>query len=367
MSSDLVLSLLIFSVASIIAYTLLGNMIQDVDYQAVQLQSKELAGILTTSGYPQHWTATQNTITAQKIGIVSDDQLSMRKIRLLPVIDTSTLKSKLRIRDHFSIYFTPSNSPNTVLGIMGVCALGDATITTTSSNKTLPTMIISRPGNLLYDRLNSTTKAYTSFTQANSFFESQDIIILEGALLNASSFDSATLSLSQQSKRGITYVVIGDIRDASVPSQSNSLGMVINNTAVSSISVVGKNGIALGLSEDETFSIAGTLPLLQTPNDSAVSNYVVIAKDSSGKAVYASWLYNDAQVYYFATTAGTNSTGGLLSDIIANATNSMIVVSWPICTVPIVPSDAKQTVMYKRTVPYHDQLLDAHMIVWRNK
>ncbi len=382
LSSDLALSILIFSVASIIAYTLVGNMMQDVDYQAVQLQAKELSGILVTNGYPQHWYVTVNTTTpafnttnAQQMGIVSADQLSIRKTRLLPMVSTQTLKSKLRIKDHFSIYFTPSNNSHSALGIMGICALSDINSNNTniSSNKTLPAIIISQPGNALNNRLNTTATSYPSFMQANEFMGAQDVIILEGALLNVSSFDVASLSFFQQSKRGITYVIIGDVRDASITSQSNTsniLGIKLNMTTVSSINVVGTNGAALGLLANEPLTIVGTLPLLEdltNSTDSAVSGYTVIAKDSSGKAVYASWLYNDAQVYYFATTSGTNSVGTILADIIANATKSMVVVSWPNCTVPIVPNDAKQTVSYKRTLPYHDQLLDVHMIVWRNK
>jgi hypothetical protein len=366
LSTDFAISILIFSVVCIIAYTLLSNMIQDANYQAVQLQAKEVSSSVMTAGYPVSWTAS-GAAHAVRIGVVSDSEFSIRKLRLLRSFSSVDLKKALRVRDNFILYVTPTNNSKSALGVMGTCVIGDSSMvayTEIPDNKSLSAVVVSKPGGIIRTAFGSEISSYDSFADAKSSIDTADVLILEGPSINESEYDDAMVLLTQRAKKGMTVFIIGDIRDFSSGSNLGISGEEFNVTIVSSVSSTDE-GAVIGLSPGESILLSGSLPLLDA-DMSISSTFMPFAQDASGNYAYASWVYSDAQVYYFSTTTGTNSSGALISNSIISLVNSTINVAWPECTIPKIPADATQVVSYSRTAPYHDQLLDMNIVVWRN-
>lgn len=363
-SGDLAISVLIFTIACTIAFTMLTNTINDDEYARVRSQAANAAELLIRDGYPSHWTAAD----VMKAGLVTNKELSLRKVREFATLTPAELHTNLRLTNNVLIYFT--NGSNSTIGIFGDCAVTDApgSIVVASNNTTVRLYAFAVKGNnhSVTDSLNAispTLAPSVDLLTAIEMFPKQDVILLEDGILNASTAGKASLRLEDASKHGMTFIVIGD-------PGSSVLGIVPNWTQTSNITVQGTTGTSLGFLPGESISVAGNISTIELPgtnigDQSVVRDVTVIATASSGKTAYATWLYNDARVWYFATADGTTSGGTAISDVLTNLTRDTIEIDWPVCSEPTIAVDSTQVAAYTRMLPFHGTLLTMHLIVWR--
>jgi hypothetical protein len=341
-SSDFGLSLFIFSVATIIAFTMLTNILQKDSYDDVRREAAAAAELLMSTGYPVYWTNS----TIIRAGVSSENTLSLRKMRELHSMDVPSLRRTLRINDEFYIYLT--NESGAVASMYGGCGMGTVSVASIAQNRSLPAIARINGAHPVVDQV--TVAEYTT-DDFFSNFTSQDVIIIEGNLSTTISRAEVALHFSNAAKRGITFVIIGD---PGVP----ILGLRINTTNVTNLSVVAP---MLNLTVGETLVVEGTYPTIEAASAPEVSEYTPVAVGE--KAFYATWIYQDARVWYFASTEGTRSGEALLLHL-GNVTHDMVHTSQPDCQL-FVP-DAKQVALYTRTLPYHDHLMTMNVLVWRN-
>lgn len=347
-SGDFAISILIFSAAALIAFTLIINAFDDRSYEDVRKQASDSAALLGGDGYPQHWTA-GDVIRA---GLASDGVLSLRKADELAALNADDLKSALRVSDNLYVYVTGQDG---VIGIFGSCGIGDIASAGMPGNDTLPAMAIASAPVL------SAAAGIVPTVGDDAFYNltQQDVVIIEGAIISGLA-DAEIMRLFQDAaRRGMTFIIVGD---PGIP----ILGVRTNATPIAGLTVDG-DGERLGFSQGEALTVSGTFAALDPANvtaDASVRNYAPIAT-VGGKDVYAAWLYGDARVWYLATTDGTHANGTAIIDTLANATQGMVEVSRPVCGAAPVP-DAEQLAMHKRMIVHHDQLLELNVLVWRD-
>jgi len=347
-SADFALSLLIFTVASLITYSIIVNSLQDDAYSDVRAQAVVAAEILNTEGYPQYWT----NDTVIRAGIRSDDRLSLRKFRELSYIDNATLRRVLRTTDNVYVYL--SNASNATVSFFGNCGVGDFSVSSSLANKTLPAVSLAGGQHPVSDNMNLSIRADNAVIGNLSAY---DVVVIEGNISRNLSLSELTFHLESLAKRGVSFIIIGD------PGAS-MLGVSINKTIASNITL--EDGADIGFNANETLNItAGSTDTINQSLHPAVYNFTVIARASGGAVAYATWRYYDAQVFYLATAMGVRADGTNLTLHLANLTNGLIVESGPICTTPVPAGDAKQVAKATRTIAYHDQLLTVNVLVWR--
>jgi hypothetical protein len=306
-----------------------------------------------TPGYPEHWS--HNDVI--RAGIVSEKHASIRKMRDLGDTNTSKIRSSLRITDDFMVYVM--NSSGDAIGILGNCSLGDLSVTSTSGNKTLPSLILSNGAGSL-ESINISSQSLLVIENLSR----NDVIILRG---NISSYTSLTgaqvgMALDDEAKRGITFIVIGD----------PGYGMLGFSTAIinSTVLDVVNTSQELGLTAGDVVNISDSpidIPgAIISPN---VTDIRIIATAGSAPGivpVVASWIYEDSRVWYFAVDNGTID-AGLFSDNIARMINSTTTVNWPVCSAPVISSGILQVAHSDAVIAYHDQLLTIRTVVWREQ
>jgi len=357
-STDLMLSLFIFTIAAVVAYTIISNIVVDDEFEVVRAQAATAAELLVHDGYPQHWTAGD----VLKVGITADGRLSLRKAHELGLLQYSDVRRRLRVNDDVYIYFT--DAANNTVPVFGRCGVGGITVPTASNTTILPAAAIVGASHHLSDLVAANvTLPMAGYEALASGIAEREVVIVESSTLLPATAGDAAVRFARASLRGMTFVVVGD-------PGAGILGIVVNSTPTTRLTVQGTAGQGVGFALDEPLTVSGTIPTIETPGaapavDAAVSDLSVIALSSTGKIAYASWLYNDARVWYFATLDGLNTDGTPLADIIANATISMVRPQWPSCGAVDVPANARQVAIYDRVLPYHDRLLTAHVIVWR--
>jgi hypothetical protein len=269
------------------------------------------------------------------------------------------LRTTLRVKDRIFVYLNDSTA---IAPVFGSCGVGDAVnITETPGDRTLPTIAMVGATHGFSDRVHALTNiTLADYATLSESFPQQDIIIIEsGAVPQAYAADAA-IRLDTAARRGTTFIIVGD-PGASV------LGVSVNSSDTTNLFVQDDEGSPLGLSGNETLVLSGHIPTIETPvsTDVPIADYRPIALASSGKVAYASWLYDDAKVWYIASVDGQNSMGVGLDTVIGDATSAMVQVDWPSCNGTISFPDAAQVVSYTRIVPYHDTLMTMHVLVWR--
>jgi hypothetical protein len=342
-STDFAISLFIFIVASVVAFTIMTNTLQKDSYDDVRREAATAAELLASSGYPVYWT--NNSLI--RAGVTSDNALSLRKMQELSRTDVSALRSALRINDDFYIYFT--NQSGETISIYGSCGVGTASVASTAQNGTLPAIAHVSGSHPVVDQADVAHYANDDFFNN---LTSQDLLLVEGNLSSSISSAQIALHFATAAQRGITIVIIGN---PGIP----LLGMRINETNITNATMAfSMNTLVAG----DQLEISGVQSMLDPPADLEVSEYVPIAV-SGGKAYYATWLYRDARVWYFANSTGTKN-GESLTLILGNVTRELVHHAQPSCST-YTPS-AKQVAIYTRSAPYHDQLININVLVWRN-
>jgi hypothetical protein len=349
-SADFTFSLIIFSAATLIAFTIIVNTLDDREYDEVRAQAVNAAALLAREGYPVHWQAAD----VLRAGIVSDDRLSLRKATALAEVEEIRFRQALRITDRAYIYFT--NSSNTTIPVFGRCGIGDLVVSTTPRNISLPAVGISSGPNPIIDAAN-VTLALAGAALGN--LSAQDVIIIEGPIAPDLSGKRTTFLLHDAARRGITIVIIGD---PGLP----VLGIEVNATDASSLEVQGASGGPLLLSSDEVLELGAlvTIPTIEQPTD--VIGFTSVALTDEGKIAYATWIYGDARVWYLATVEGQHQDGRDLTLTLGNATRQMVTVAWPECGAVQTP-DADQVTVQRRTIAHHDGLLQLNVLTWRSR
>jgi hypothetical protein len=343
-SADFAISLVVFSIGTLIAFTMITNILTTDNFGKVNKQAITAADILNTPGYPEHWT----NGSVVRAGLTSDGHLSLRKVSQLAQLSSSKLHQSLHVSDNVYVYIT--NQSNDTVGLFGTCGVGDLSVNSTMHNITLPGVVIANAVGAVGSKLAITQQTPSAaYTNLSSF----DVLVIEGNLTSSISDAESKLFLEAVALRGVTIFVVGD------PGFS-VFGITTNTTAVTSIA---PNADALGFTSGETIAVAANVPTIVVTG-SAVSNFTTIATTDAGAIAYATWLYEDARVWYFGSAAGTAANGDV-ADLIALAVNGSVQVPWPICELP-APPNAKHIATHTRTMPFHDQLLTLHVLLWRD-
>lgn len=344
-SSDFTMSLLIFTIASLIAFTMIVNTIDERDYEEVRMQASSAAALLAGEGHPAHW-MNGSVIRA---GMLSDGRLSLRKATELAGLSEQDLRMALRTTDDIYIYFT--NSSNGTVSLFGACGVGDASAASTARNETLPSVAIVGDSHPVSDLLPVAQRSDDAIGNMT-----QDVVIVEGGISSNLSDTEIRRVFDVVARRGLTFIVLGD---PGIP----ILGIDVNASDADSLTV-DDGGEELLLTPGEELNVSGTIPTINAPLGEAVGNYRQIAASDQGAIAYATWTYHDARVWYLATTAGTHDDGRDLQLTVVNATRDMITVPRPACG-PVQLPDAEQVAIHTRTMTHHDELLRMHVLVWR--
>ncbi|HIH24932.1 TPA: hypothetical protein HA251_07905 [Candidatus Woesearchaeota archaeon] len=347
-SSDLAVSSVIFVGVCLLASTIITQIVRDDQFADVRGQASVLAELLVREGYPAHWTADDII----KVGIASEHRMSPRKLQELALLDNATLRRAARVRDDFYIYI--SDDHNITIPIAGSCGIGDLVVASISNTTLLDAAAIVGPSSPVADSVAALAPRIP--LESN---QSHEVLILEGLVFNASSASTAATLLDMIARRGITIFIIGD-PGASV------LGVRTNATPVDNITLVGGTGGRIVFPSSGVVSVSGTMDTIDTPDAEAVTHYSTIAIASSGKAAYATWLFHDSRVWYFASSDGILDDGTAVIDHLSNATRSVINASSPSCSPPSFP-DAEQMVLYTRAMPYRGEIVYVNAAVWRSR
>lgn len=345
-SSDLAVSSVIFVAVCLIASSIIAQIVRDDQFADVRRQASVLAELLVREGYPSHWTADDII----KLGIASEHRMSSRKMQELALLDNATLRRAARIRDNFYIYITDGS--NNTIPVDGSCGIGDLVVANVPNTTIIDAAAITGPSSPVADSL----AAFVPRTTLESN-QSREVFILEGAVFNASTASTAATLLDMIARRGITIFIIGD-PGASV------LGVRVNDTIADNITIVGGEGARVGFPANGLVAVSGTINTIDTPDAEAVTHYSPIAIASSGKIAYATWLFHDSRVWYFASSDGILDDGTAIVNHLSNATLSMINISSPSCAPPIFP-DAEQMMLYTRAMPYRGEIVYVNVAVWR--
>lgn len=360
-SIDLAMSILVFIAALLITYGIITNAVRDIDSQATARQADDAARILAGEGYPAHWTGT----TVLRAGILSDGQLSPRKAVELAELSDSALRSSLRMTDQVAVYATDEGGA--IVPVFGTCLVGDGAVAYVPLNATVPAAGVGpSPHGFLDDvkvALNSTPDfpVYANASWIDRLLLA-DVLVLEGDITatTALSDDQISTALDATTARGITVIVIGDPGLA-------ALGIVVNATDATRLTVQSGRGERIGLSPGHNLTYAGptTIPTIETPQGEEIAAFEAILLTQDDEVAAATWLYQDARIWYFADLAGVYSTGEDFQDLIAVAAASMIDVPTPSCDAFTPPSDATQVARHDRIIAHHDEFLTLRVVTWR--
>lgn len=361
-SIDLAMSILVFIAALLITYGIITNAVRDIDSQATARQADDAARILAGEGYPAHWTGA----TVLRAGILSDGQLSPRKAAELGELSDGTLRSSLRMTDQVAVYATDEGGG--IVPVFGTCVVGDGVVAQTPLNATVPAVGIGPLPHGFLDgveiALNNTPDfpVYANASWLDRLL-STDVIVLEGDITatTALSDDQISAALDAATARGITVVVIGDPGLA-------ALGIAVNATDATRLAVQPGRGERLGLSPGHNITYASPtgIPTIEMPQGEAVTSYEDILLTQDDEIAAATWLYQDARIWYFADLSGTYSTGESFPDLISAAVTSMIDVPTPSCDAFAPPSEATQVARHDRIIAHHDEFLTLRVVTWRN-
>jgi hypothetical protein len=350
-SVDFAMSLVIFIAASAIAYTMIANTLGEDEFAQVSDQAITAADMLAGEGYPLYW----SNETVIRAGLVSDGHLSLRKATELAKAPAPQLRTQLRITDNAYIYFT--NASNATVAVFSQCGVGMTSVNSTARNQSLSVLGFSTGSWGVVSGANITASSPAALANLSR----SDVIVLEGNISAtfAGNFSTqqAQLWIEDAARRGVTIFVIGD------PGFS-LLGIKVNVTPVTSIAVQGQAGLPLGFATNDAVTVASNLSTIEIPSSAHVQNFTTIGLSNLGKVAYASWLYDDALVWYVASGSGS-ATSGTTAAILSGAINRSVVVSRPVCDNLTLPS-AKQVATHARTIVYHDQLLTMHVVTWRS-
>lgn len=345
-SSDLAVSAVIFVAVCLLASSIITQIVRDDQFADVRKQASVLAELLVREGYPSHWTADDII----KVGIASEHRISSRKLQELALLDNATLRRAARIRDNFYIYITDGR--NTTIPVAGSCGIGDLAVASVPNTTMVDAAAIVGSISPVADSMASFAPRTT--LEGN---QSREVFILEGAVFNASTASTAATLLDMISRRGITILIIGD-------PGAPVLGVRVNATAADNITLVGDEGDRIGFPVSGVVAVSGTIDTIDTPDAGTVTHYTPIAIASSGKVAYATWLFHDSRVWYFASSDGILDDGTAIVDHLSNATRAMINISSPSCSPPVFP-DAEQMILYNRAMPYRGEIVYVNVAVWR--
>lgn len=349
-SMDFALSLILFSAASVIAYTLLTNLFEDTAHEDVRRQAADASQLLSGEGYPQHWTRSD----VIRAGITAEGRLSLRKARELGALDRDALRRSTRATDNIAIYALNGSE---VSGIFGTCVLGDLSDPGTPRNMTLPAIALVSGAHPVADRVTATQHSDDAVYSA---LQSADVLILEGDVTAGSQRSNASISLGLHgmAQRGTTIIIVGD---PGIP----VFGVQANRTNATQVTL---SSVALGMEEGASVSFPEQeIATIEEPAGPPVRAYEAVGLADSGKAAYATWLYGDARVWYVATAEGTLDNGTAAVEPISAAIEGMISISWPQCGGITIPPSARQIAHYDRSIIHHDQVLTVRTVVWRER
>jgi hypothetical protein len=342
-SSDFVFSLIIFTAASILAFTMATNTLVNREHEEVVMQAETAGALLSTEGYPEHWTSDD----VLRAGLRSGDQFSLRKAGELQGLSPSDLKQALRITDEVYVYVT--DGTNDTQSVFGSCGIGNLTVNETPRNVTLPAVAIISGPHPISDMTNATQRADDALY---SNISAQDVIIIEGNITSNLSRSQVQAALEEASRRGTQIIIIGN---PGIP----AFGVDVNESTVSDLQIINDG---FGFTAGETITVSGILPTLNVPGNPRVTKFMPLTNGTN--AAYATWLYDDARVWYFASAAGTRS-GVSVQDIIGEGARSAVTIERPLCGNITLP-EAEQIAVHTRTLAYHDELLQINVIVWRD-
>ncbi len=353
-SLDFILSLVIFTVAIVVSYTMVNNTLSDNSFEQVSSQAKTAAGFLATEGHPEHF----NEADVIRAGLVSGNRLSYRKALEIGKLNTSVLRQALRLTDNYYVYLT--NGSNITIPLFGDCGTGDI-----SQTKTANYTIIS---SVAFAEQDSTVAGNTSINiisndSALLEIERADVIVFEGDItgLTGETNDELKLWMDQISEQGKIIYILG------YPG-TGIFGINKNTTSIETLEVQGDAGDIFNLTFDEILNVSRGGPVqidrIFQPNATEVSGFRAIANAGSRHAI-AEWKYKDSQIYYFATVDIIRQDGSNMTNEIAGLIQNQINVSWPSCEEPEIPTNSEQIGKYPRAIVYHDDVLTANVLVWR--
>lgn len=344
-SADFAFSLLIFFAVSVIAFTMIMNSLNDNSFAVVEEEAIMAANLLVSEGYPQGW-VNGSVIRA---GLQSNDYFSLRKAQELADVDDQQLRRILRITSDVYIYIT--NGSNETVAMFGQCGVGMTNVTSTPRNLTLPAAAVKTNAKNVTSVLNVTLLSVDELYANSSLF---DVIIIEGNLSGNISSSQIQQTFEQVSRQGVTIIVIGD------PGIS-LFGIAVNATVANSVTLQGDVGAPLGFDTDEVVTVNGNMSTILPP--SGASHFTPVGLTDTGAIAYATWVHNDARIWYVASSYGSRLNGLNVSSTLNTSIMNMVVVPRPICDAPNI--DADQIAVHTRSLAYHDQLLKLHVLAWR--
>ncbi|MBU1198349.1 MAG: hypothetical protein KKF46_08765 [Nanoarchaeota archaeon] len=126
--SDYTISLLLFTIAAVLAVKLILNGFNlNADFQELKTDASQMSEILLSEGYPVQWT--NNTVI--RPGLLIGSRLNSTKILNAMNVSYSSLKTKLQSRHDFLITF--EDAEGDMLEFDGRCAIGNSDVTINST------------------------------------------------------------------------------------------------------------------------------------------------------------------------------------------------------------------------------------------
>jgi hypothetical protein len=265
------------------------------------------------------------------------------------------------VRATDNVVFTIRNATDGIEAIFGTCTIGDLSTLETPANHALPAIAIVRDPHLVADGTNATQ--YES-DAAYDALDAYDTIIIEGNLTQGTARSSVQIArdLAAAAQHGITVLIIGD-------PGTTVLGVSVNRSNATSVTVTGAQAALIGLPLGLVNLSGGApvpIPTIIPPTASETDNWEILGTTDSGAVAIATWTYEDARVFYVATSTGTLANSTTLVDALRAGAKSRIIVSWPQCAEATLPADATAIARYDRALAYHDKILTLRVIVWRD-
>jgi hypothetical protein len=342
---DYILSLAIFSIALVLTFTLITNAQHDATAARTERYARTAAEILMSEGYPSHWQADD----VVRAGILSDGVFSQRKADELANLTYPQLRSSLRVTHGIYTWITNDSD---VLPLFGSCGLGNLSMNATAGTRQLRVAGLGTGAHPVLDALGITPLPIEAAVANISRF---DVLVLEGAIGNGSTVDNTKFALESATARGITIFVLGN---PAMP----VFGITHNASMTTGITLT-DDMERLGLPAGTEISASGTIDTIVAPPETGMVTRVLAAGESDQGTAIGSWLFGDAQIYYFAVTDGTLSNGSSWRGTLVDAINATITRPWPTCTGLAVPTSGNVAIR-QRTLTHHEELLTLHVVTW---
>jgi|GEM_PF-2380988 len=364
-SLDYTAGFLLFLLALLIVIgTLFRTTLGSDGFAELASSTDALSEKLMGPGYPSDW----RPATAVSIGLLTDDQLSMRKAeRLGELAEQQPAKTKnlLDTREDYAITFQERNGSHVAIGDR--CALGSADVVVQKSvgERREPIAYYSRTGAeaLLAEMqaLNATTFTDDEFAMLLENISDYQLVVLEEPDLGsvARPYDAEKASaLEEYVTHGGDLLLIGDPN----LSEAFSLNLTLLGSTMNATG---------GIPEPDLLNLSGTVLESLGADDDALGPPLpqgtsVGATLDDGRLFAAAFPWGDGDVTFLGGLDGSvQGTGETLATHIVAAIANTTIVPYANCTnvtLPVV--DAKNFVTIRRLVAFKGDILIMSVSAW---